>query len=243
MKTTLNYQRVPRVLVRMSEKERELLTHKEITTASGEKIKLCTRWIDPEDDEARYELALKVGTVIGVSPGVTEIQEGDIALLDYVVDSDISFEVCRDGGDKIVSVPCRTTIHQDSKYVTTYDKKFLEKNVAVYKKGDIDQLSLILGVIREDRLIPNDHYVFCEFRASRSEEMIKLESGLYAYKVYDDTFLSRKVLFCGDAAECCPGEIILATINSNVEITIMDRKFDVIPISDIHAVINEFPVI
>src|SRR5690349_13973539 len=101
MNTTKNHTGVPRVLVRLSHESKMKLVEKEIIDNNGQVFKLCLKAPSYEEVD-KYEMSVKIGEVIGISPEVPSIDVGDIVLLDYTVDADADYNVTTEGKDKIV---------------------------------------------------------------------------------------------------------------------------------------------
>lgn len=248
MKTTKNGTGIPRILVKISNESKMKLVEKEIISTTGEKFKLCLKAPSYLEID-KYEISVRVGEVIGVSPGVEGIEIGDLVLLDYIVDAEVDYMVRMEGLDKIVSVPCASRIHDKDIIVTMYYQaeqrdpndetppKMIyigEKNVMVAKKGDVDEISLVLAVVRGEEIIPNKFYVFCEQRPEMSGLVLQA-NGLFGYAEKEETHIRRKVLFADPSTGLKSGDYILAMLESNYETILVDKKFDVIPVVDILA--------
>lgn len=241
MRTTLNQNRVPRLLIRIAKEERSALSEKTIITNEGiaTKLYLNTPWEKPKgqdgDDQAQdnNKLSVRYGTIIGLSEGICGYKKGDIAILDYTVDIDDSYLVKMDNGDKIVSVPCKTTLCDSELIATTYDKDYIERNVIVHKPGEVDQLSLVLGIVRNSKFIPNDHYVFCEPHYPEPQSLI-----LFTPAKTEETHVQRTVIFSPKNSGLKPGQDIVAILNSNMPLIIAGRPLEIIPITDILGVVE-----
>jgi len=250
MQTTKNGVGIPRILVKLSAKSKLDLLEKEIITTTGEKIKLCLKAPSYEEVD-KYELSVKVGEVIALSPGVKNVQIGDIALIDYIVDADAEYVAYMEGNDKVVSVPCQSRIHDKDIVVTSYyqqkkiggtqgEKKIKmeytgEKNVFVARKGDVDEISLLLGVIRDGQLIPNDYFIFCEPKQENSNLTVQA-NGLFGFNAKETTHIKRRVLFSSPETGLKSGDYVLAEKESNFELTVFEKKFDVIAVVDVLAI-------
>jgi hypothetical protein len=239
MRSTADLNGVPRILVRISGEDRANMSEKSITTIHGEKRTLYKNapWLRPKDADGNYEpqdnneLTVRYGTVLGMGIGVSGYRKGDIVILDYTVDIDSSCIVYHDGDDKIVSIPCMTTFCKDELIATSYDEKFIERNVIVQKKGEVEYLSMVMGVVRKGVFIPNDHYIFCEPPVKAPE---------YIYRFIKEkkkpTHIVRKVIFAPKKSGLKQGDTIIAILESNMSLTLGDRPLEIIPITDIMAI-------
>jgi hypothetical protein len=233
MRTTKSRERGPRILVKILQADRIALGEKVITTEEGKKVKLFLRSLmEKEKDETPD--AVRVGRIMGFSEGVTGLKKGDIAILDYKVDTDNDqYLVMMDGLDKIVSIPCVTTFCTDEKVATSYDEKYIERNVIVHKPGDVYQESLLFGVIRGTKFIPNDHYLFCEPELPKVAPLL-----LFMEMPEPETYVQRKIIFASKRSGFKTGQTVVAIKNSNMTLNIADNMFDIIPVSDILAIIE-----
>jgi hypothetical protein len=252
MRTTLTDAKAPRLLVSLFKKDKLALTEKEIITNTGEKVRFCIKAYDNYDVD-RWELSLKVGKVIGLSEGCHGYRVGDIVFLDYVVDADEKYFVSEDDEEKVVSVPCHTTYHDRAIWAHSYGrmefdnktqrpigwKAHGEKNTLVADIGDVEELSLVLAVIRGDKLIPNDYYLFCEYVPDQSTDLVELADGIIGYRHNDEKVIKRKVLFCSKGGPVSADDTVMAKLDSNIEVTILEKKYDVIPIIDVLGVLEQ----
>lgn len=242
MRTTINQNSVPRLLIKITKEDRAALSEKTIVTNEGieTKLYLNTPWEKPKNQQGENEatdnnkLSVRYGTVIGLSAGICGYKKGDIAILDYTVDiDDDTYLVTKEGDDKIVSVPCKTTFCDSELIATSYDQNFIERNVIVQKPGEVDQLSLVFGVVRKEKFIPNDHYVFCEPHYPQPQSLI-----LFTNAKPEPTHVQRTIVFASKSSGLQPGQEIIAILDSNMSLTIAGRPFEIIPVTDILAVVE-----
>jgi co-chaperonin GroES (HSP10) len=176
------------IVVKITKESRESLFTKRIKKDNGEWIDLIVT-IPPEDDaENHSQFFVTAGEVVCVGKNITTVQSGDIALCDYRVDNDESIIVGYEGYDKLIAVVSVTTRHTDD-LVVHADRK-TRRTQQVWCKGDYKDLSFLIGVLRGDRLIPIEPYVFLEHKDTVVD--MKTPSGI-EYKV-DEKILHRKVL-------------------------------------------------
>src|ERR1700761_9646483 len=146
-----------RVLIRITKKQIQDLISKEITLEDGTKKRL---FFEPilfdEGYERRFQQNVSVGEIIGVGNEVEGIQIGDMAILDYLVSNLIDDTVGFVSGDQLISIIAYTTYHKTSSPMIRGRQAWI--------KGDYDHISRILGLVREDELIPFDPYVFMEYK-------------------------------------------------------------------------------
>lgn len=146
-----------RVLIRITKKQIENMISKEIVREDGTKAKLFFEPIHfREGYDRRFQQSVSVGEVIGVGRNIDGIQVGDMAILDYLVSNLIDDCVGFVNGDQLISIIAYTTYHKTSAVMINGRR--------AWAKGDYDHISRILGLVREDELIPFDPYVFMEYK-------------------------------------------------------------------------------
>lgn len=149
-----------RILIKITKKQIDDLISKEITMPDGSKKRIFFEPIlhDPGYD-ASFRQNVSVGEVIAIGENIHDVNVvvGDIVILDYLVSSDDDDVVGFFNGDKIISILAKTTYYKDSATII--------HGKAAWLKGDFDNISRILGVVRRDKLIPFDPYVFLEYES------------------------------------------------------------------------------
>jgi len=161
-----------RVLIRIKGEEREnVFLGKEITTENGKKIRLVKTIDTTPDMDRKSTLFVREGEVIQVGSAVNDIRVGDIAILDYKVDNDENVIVGWIGEDKIVA-PIAVTEYFANDEVR-YANRLNPKDVIINRRGEIDKISDIIGVIRDGKFYAQDPYIIMQFRpASEKKETL-----------------------------------------------------------------------
>jgi co-chaperonin GroES (HSP10) len=143
-----------RVLIKITRKQQEDITSKMIKRDDGTTVRL---FIEPGYDpgyDRRFMQNVSIGEVIAVGKKITKVEEGDIAVLDYLVRNDIDvFVGYFNDRDLIVSVKGETSIHKE-------DSLPSQTGRMAWIKGDYDTISPLMGVVRGDKVIAFDPYVF-----------------------------------------------------------------------------------
>lgn len=147
-----------RVLIRVTKKQIEDLISKEIVKEDGTTARLFFEPIHFDQGyDRKFQQNVSVGECVGVGVNVHGIKIGDIVILDYLA-SNLSDEcIGFVKGDQMISMIAHTTYHQSS--------SVLINGRRAWAKGDYDHISRILGVVRGDKLIPFDPYVFVEYES------------------------------------------------------------------------------
>lgn len=146
-----------RVLIKITKKQIEDIISKEIIREDGTKTRLFFEPIhSSEGYERRFQQSVSIGEIIGVGSDVDGIDVGDTAILDYLVSNLTDDCVGYVNGDQLISIIAYTTYHQTSAPMIN--------GRSAWVKGDYDHISRILGLVREDELVPFDPYVFMEYK-------------------------------------------------------------------------------
>lgn len=172
-----------RILIKITQKQIEDLISKIITRDDGT---TCRLFFEPihfdEGFERKFQQNVSIAEVLGVGDDVRGVQVGDTVILDYLVQNVSDDFVGVFNKDQVISIIAHTTYHQDS--------ATLINGRRAWKKGDYDHLSRILGVLRDDRLIPFDPYVFIEYRS----DIMKILNVSGGAMRNNETVIERKVI-------------------------------------------------
>lgn len=182
-----------KILIRISSELRESIYSKEIVDSKGEKIKLwkAIKEIDQLDERASF-LNVQTGIVEDVSRGTSWIKKGDIALINYDVCNSLQRFAYSDGDDNIYWLDVKTTYHEEDEIAWQTQKS--KRDQIVHIKGDYNELSGLLGVIRGEEIFANCPYVFFKHE---SEIQTMVSSGGVMYDE-DKKIIEREVLAISD---------------------------------------------
>lgn len=173
-----------KVLVKMSKDDKMSLFKKKILRTDGQLVDLFVNVPAEKDDARASELFVTTGLVCAVGLGVADVRVNDVALLDYNVDNDDSIIISYDGGDKLIIVDAVTTYH-DGDHIISASRKSSRDQV-VWFRGDYDQTTNVVGVIRDDQIIAIDPFVFLEHESNVVHSVTKAgilyEENLKVYK-------------------------------------------------------------
>lgn len=147
-----------RLLIRITKQQIEDLISKVITKEDGTTTRLFFEPIHfGEGYERRFQQNVSVGEIIGVGSNVHDVKVGDIAILDYLASNLVDDTIGYVKGDQLISILAHTTYHETG--------SVLINGRQAWAKGDFDNISRILGLVRGDKLIPFDPYVFIEYKS------------------------------------------------------------------------------
>jgi len=148
-----------RILIRITKENRESIYSKKITREDGTVVNLWKTIPTKDDvDERASALMIQTGIVEEVSSAIDWIKKGDIALMNYDVCNSPQNFIKKDGDDSIYFLNVNTTYHKEDQIA--YQTRKSRRDQIVFLKDDYNELSSLLGILRDEELIANDPYVF-----------------------------------------------------------------------------------
>lgn len=178
-----------KILVRITKENRESIFSKEIVRNDGTKTKLFINVAATDEaDERHARLFVQTGIVEAVSDQVKGVQVGDIALLDYQLCNSRSNKFYQDENGDVFWLNATTTYHDQE--LVAYQTRRSKRDQIVHSRGDVDELSMLLGVMRGDELIARQPYVFLENLPVT--KILTTNSGIVFQET--DTILTRKII-------------------------------------------------
>ena len=195
-----------KVLIRITKQNRNSIFEKEIKCDDGRTVKLFVN-VPAADaaDARRSALFVQTGVIEEVSRNVENVEKGDIAIIDYTLcNADEKLFYNDENGD-VYWCNATTTYHKDDHVI--YANRKNPRDIKVWSRGDYDEVSPLIGVIRNDKLIARDPFIFLEHLPTIEEK--ETATGLILpfakYNRYDTgnkdkNSLDRKVLACSKKA-------------------------------------------
>lgn len=177
-----------KVFLRITNDNRESIYSKEITRNDGSKTRLFINVSADPMDERHNSLFVSTAIVEAVADSVKHIKVGDTALIDYTLCNDPSKLVYKDEKGEVYWTNANTTYHKEALIANQTQRS--RRDQIVYSAGDIENISSIIGIIRDGILTANDPYVFLEHH-STVKSIITL-GGIYMDK--KETIFDRRVL-------------------------------------------------
>lgn len=199
-----------KVLIKVSKSAWNSLFSKYVRIADGKEVELFTDIKEDDGYEKRFSQNVSVGVVIAVGRDVSGVLKGDMAIIDYAVTGNDDALVGFVNGDRIVAIDAQTTYH-------TTDSAPQMNGRHAYVKGDVDNLSKLLGVVRMRKVIAFSPYVFLMHEDARK---LKVSSGGVMVEEVDEV-CTRRVLASPSDSVCAEGDSVL--IN---EIDLFGRVID-----------------
>lgn len=166
------------IILKISKEAREGLFTKKIKRDDGSLTDLFMYNPTTSDDENHNARFVSSGLVMFVGENINDIQVGDIALLDYLVDNDETVICGYDGEDKLIVSPPKTVYSKSEVWIyanrrveedpkkQSYGQRLCPHDIMVQKVGDYEMLASVLGVVRGEQVIAFDPYVFLEHEST-----------------------------------------------------------------------------
>lgn len=189
-----------KVFIRIYKKDRHNLFNKIIEREDGSTVELAIghEW-DDERLDASYAQNVSIGEVVGVGNNLSDrILVGDIAIIDYLVDNDKLSFVEETEEYKTLAVWAKCSYHQ-------FDAPKEANGRRGFYKGEYKRIGQVFGVVRENKLIAIEPYLFLEHESN----VVNVYSKKFFH--YEETIavVERKVLASFPGAYAQEGEIIV----------------------------------
>lgn len=216
-----------KIIVRITAIERQALFSKMLERADGSVVEFFHAYEhDDERLDASYAQNVSCGTVDMVGDNVHDIHIGDIAIVDYLIDSDKLALVEQTESYKRVAVCAVTSYHEHDAPAGITGKR-------QYFKGDYKKISQVYGVVRESKLFPVEPYVFLEHESN----VIGKRVSNFMFE-HTELIVERKVLAAYKGAEVREGEIILCPDSDIFERVIEGKTVSTIFNKDINCTVH-----
>jgi len=175
------------VLVKITKASMDEFFYKRIIRDDGEEISLLKTVEEKEGYDQRFTQNVSVGHIVAVGKNVKGIVLNDIVILDYLASNDDGSLIGYIDGDRFISIPAKTTYHEKD---ARPDMNFRK----AYVKGDFDELSKVLGVVRGKKIIAFRPYVVLNHESNIIS--IVLPNGRLAEK--SEPIVKREVVAAGN---------------------------------------------
>ena len=224
-----------KIIVKIVKEQWDELFKKKIKRDDGTTVELFINVEAAESDDRRYTLNIQSGEIISVADDVSDVFPGDIALLDYSVSSANEENLIEKNDEyELRCINAITTFHEKDEIAYANRRSPKPKDQLIARKGDYNQISPLLGIIRKERIIARFPYIFLHHESNLIHKVSA--SGL----LYEETeyVYERKVLASGDE-NILPGDTLVLRDHDVFPVKISDKHFEAIFAQDILAIKEE----
>lgn len=211
-----------RILVEISEQDRDKLFKKIITSTAGQDFLLIKDRQAPEHTDKFYSQTVNLGRVLQVHPACQQVQVDDVVLFDNMVDSDPLIVFESSAFRKKVVLQESHSYHNDDYLIPPSGKQLRPQ--AVWKKGDLEDMSRILAIFREGKLICPRSYVIAEYHDD--EQDLRRYRGLI-HDIQKLDVVSRTVKAAHESSDLRPAQRVLVQADKILTYDFAEHKFDV----------------
>lgn len=150
-----------KILVRFTQESIEnMYLGKEIVRKDGSKVRLFLSVPYSDDEDRKAAQTVQTAIVEAVGPEVNTVMVGDTAIVNYDLINSPANIFHKDDNGILAWLNPHTTYTKETKIA--YANRKSHRDQIVEQANDIDECSLLLGIIRDDKLLPNNPYVFFE---------------------------------------------------------------------------------
>lgn len=223
-----------KVLIKITKQQWETLFVKRIKRDDGTYCHLFTNVEAGETDDRRYILNIQNAEIVSIPndiDGMGDIKIGDIALIDHLVSNDDEINLIEKNDQfELRCINAVTTIHQFDEVVYANRKSQRPKDQVIARKGDYNEISPLLGIIRGEQIMARFPYVFLHHE---SNVISKVSAAGLLYEETQHAY-ERQILSSGDEYYQ-DGETVFLRDIDVFPVKAGDRKFDCVFSKDIQA--------
>lgn len=209
-KRTLFIPHPTKVLIKITRKQFSDLFSKWITREDGSKCQLFMEMEESDGYDRKFTQNVSVGTVVAVGEKVEGILPGDMAIIDYLVSVGSDALIGFVNNDMLVSVNAKTTYHTSDALPNVDGRK-------AFVKGDYDDLSPLMGVVRDGKAVAFSPYMMLVHKTNKI--MIALPNGRLVEK--QETISEREILSASTQSGYKDGDTIVLK-----ELDLFERTID-----------------
>lgn len=178
-----------KIVVRITNQSIEEIFSHEIVRNDGTTVKICINAPANEEEDRISTLYASTGIV---EIGNDTIQKGDIAILTYDLFNDQTKILQDDENGRLLLVDPKTTYHEEDNIA--FGNRNIPRQQIVWMKGEVNEMSQLLGIIRDGKFIVNDPFVLLYYKdedEEKEEGMFDIGSEIIERKVFSISEKSR----------------------------------------------------
>jgi hypothetical protein len=193
-----------KILIEITEADRENIYKKIITGIGGSKIELVTGIFETEENDKFFSETVNMGRVLQVADDCKQVQVDDIVLFDNMIDSEEGIIVDKSIFRKQIVIQESHTYHGRDYLIPPHEKPYKREQKVdkkgnkrghkavvidevqkrpgyVWRKGDVEDLSHIVGIVRDGKLLCPNTLVITEHH-NDDDDIKKYVGIIYDYE-------------------------------------------------------------
>jgi len=217
------------VIVEILKEDHDRKFFKEVKMAGGE-TRLLTITLEADklyDDH--FSQGVSMARAYSVGEGVPEINEGDLLIIDYTIDTGKAKIISNENGVKLVRASGVNEFYTEDKLIPAGKDDYFDNYE--YRVGDLKSAATVFGVVNGNEIRPLKHYVILKY-VKIDGNFEETESGLVLPSTAGDLVL-REVLFAHPESSLSSGDIILVDYFGVYERDLLGETISICMESDI----------
>lgn len=216
------------ITVRVDQKSIDELFVSKVTRVDGSEVDMAINTPADQMDDRASTIFVQVGTVELIGKNVSHVQPGDTAIVSYELFNDSTKIISKDDNGIVFLVNPFTTYHESDNVAFGNQKN--SRIQLVWEKGEIDEASQLLGIVRDGLIIANDPYVWLYYVNNKQTK----EAWIVAEEQRD--VVRSRVLSISQVSErdynVYKGDFILFRYLDSFDVKIGDKTFVLLNDSD-----------
>lgn len=220
------------IIVSVSKNDIDGIFSKEVVDNQGNKKSITINVDADEMDDRAATLFVETGIVKSVGALAnkgrivgSEIESGDVAIISYSVFNDYTKFLYEKDGDKFFLVDSVTRYH-DNELVVDGNRTY-PKNQLVWRRGEVEALSELIGFIKNGCVVANDPYVFLEYEDEQEPEKFKERPEVETRRILSVSEITNRKYCVMDGDDVC------VRFMDTFDISIKDKKVTVVDDEDL----------
>lgn len=204
--------------------ERKKLFEKPIVRKDGTTVWL--NFLKPADEgsDKWFEQSVQVGEVLAVGSRVENIRPGDFAIMDYTVDKTAEHVLWENEEEKCMRVLAVSTFKKE-RFVIPANRRTPHPSI-IWNKDDADELSLVIGVVRDGEIHPVYPYMFLDYEGIDEEWKQRDDSVIFTRQIVAPV-VNRTVAFVSHKSEYKQGQVLSFDFADLFERMFEGKRFDI----------------
>lgn len=215
-----------RVMVEISEQDRDAVFRKAITTVTGQQLFITKDLPARRIQDKFFSQTVNIGKVVQVSDDVEHIRVGDQLMFDVTVDSNLNNKFEETEQYKRVIIQAKDSYHTEDYFAPPNGKK---KGSWVWRKGEVNEMSHIICIIRDGEFISVNNIVLTD---AIIPSRILTKEGI-SVTPKPELVDKKKVLIAPEGSGLKPGDSLIVNADYVSVFDLAGRLFNYFYLEDI----------